>query len=252
MTSEQGKPAGVPVEGAVFLVTGANRGIGRAIVEGALGLGAAKVYAGVRDLASAEKLVTSYAERVVPLRVDLEDPATIAAAAEAASDATVVVSNAGILNVASATDADAVEKLEREMQVNVYGPMRLAAAFAPVLAANGGGAFAQINSTSSLRAVARYATYCASKAASYSIAQSLRIDLARQSTLVVSVHPGPIATDMADQIDLENTEPPRVVSDALFAALEAGEFLAFPDRFAQDLAETYRPFADAVVLKQEV
>ena len=143
---------------------------------------------------------------------------------------------------------EALEALDFEIEVNVKGLMRIAQAFAPVLRANEGGAFVQINSIASLRSFADFATYCASKAASYSITQALRQTLREQGTQVVSVHPGPIATDMANAAGLaEVAEPPTVVADAIISALEAGEFHVFPDTMARELWHNYEGFARAVV-----
>jgi short-subunit dehydrogenase len=132
--------------------------------------------------------------------------------------------------------------------VNVYGLIRVAQAFAPVLAANGGGAFVQLNSVVSLKSFADFATYSASKAAAYSITQGLRDKLKAQGTRVVSVHPGPIATDMADAAGLTAVaDPPSVVADGIVAALAAGEFHVFPDKMARDFWSAYQGFARGVV-----
>ena len=132
------------VQNSIILVTGANRGIGRAMVESFLGAGAAKVYAAARSLETLNPLITEHGDRVVPIHIDLNRPQTIVDAASRANDVQMVVNNAGALQVASPMDGHAVEALEFEMQVNVYGLIRMAQAFAPVLKANGGGVFVQI------------------------------------------------------------------------------------------------------------
>ena len=138
--------------------------------------------------------------------------------------------------------------MKAEFEVNVLGLMRMARAFAPVLAANGGGAFVQLNSVVSIKSFPDFATYCASKAASYSITQSLRAVLGKQGTQVVSVHPGPIATDMASDAGLQDVaEPPSIVVEAIVSALASGEFHAFPDSMAQGLWKAYEGFARSVV-----
>ncbi len=239
------------VDGKIALVTGANRGIGKAIVESLLQHGAAKVYAAVRDLDSAAPLVEAHGSKVVPLAIDLSQPDTIVAAAKFADDVQLVVNNAGVLKNATPLADDAIDSLKFEIDINVIGLMRMAQAFAPVLKANGGGAFAQLNSVASIKNFADFATYSASKAASYSITQALRDLLDEQGTAVVSVHPGPIATDMADNAGLtEIAEPPSLVGDGIVAALKAGDFHLFPDTMAKQIGEAYRSFAENVVEAQ--
>jgi NAD(P)-dependent dehydrogenase (short-subunit alcohol dehydrogenase family) len=236
------------IKDRVVLVTGANRGIGKSIVVEFLRAGARKVYAAARTPTSLEPLIAAHGERVVPLRIDLNDPDSITAAAREAADVEVVVNNAGMLNVANPLASNAIDAMQQEMQVNVYGLMRMAQAFAPVLKQNGGGALVQLNSVASMKNFADFATYSASKAASYSITQGLRDILVQQGTRVVSVHPGPIATDMADSAGLaEIAEPAELVPRAIIEALEAGEFHVFPDTMARQIGAAYRGFARDVV-----
>jgi len=236
------------VQDSIILVTGANRGIGKAMVDSFLSAGAAKVYAAARSLETLNPLVTEQGDRVVPIHIDLNQPQTIWDAASRATDVQIVVNNAGTLQVASPLDSHAIEALEFDMQVNVYGLMRMAQAFAPVLKANGGGVFVQMNSVASMKNFADFATYSASKAAAYSITQGLRDVLADQRTRVLSVHPGPIATDMADAAGLRGiAESPPLVPEAIIAALQSGEFHVFPDKMAKQIGGVYENFAHHIV-----
>lgn len=239
---------GFDIKGKIALVTGANRGIGKTIIESFLHSQASKVYAAVRVLESASSLVQKHGERVVPIQIDLGKPETIAAAAEKTKDVQVVVNNAGVLRRANPMADDAIESLNYEMRINVIGLMEIAQAFAPALKENGGGAFVQLNSLASIKCFSDFATYSASKAAAYSITQALRELLAQQGTAVLSVHPGPIATDMADAAGLiEIAEPPSVVGEGIVSALKRGNFHLFPDSMAQQIWGAYESFAKNII-----
>ena len=240
---------GFDLKNKVVLVTGANRGIGKSIVEEAIARGAAKVYAAVRSLESANSLIEKFGDKVVPLQMDLSDPASIVAAANVATDVHIVINNAGVLKNATALDSHAIEAFQFEMDVNVYGLMRVAQAFAPLLKRNGGGVLVQLNSVASIKTFADFATYSASKAASYAITQGLRDSLREQGTHVVSVHPGPILTDMANAAGLgEIAEPPSLVATAIFDAVADGSFHVWPDTMAKNFGEAYRSYAEAIIL----
>ncbi|MEN8447359.1 MAG: SDR family NAD(P)-dependent oxidoreductase, partial [Cyanobacteria bacterium J06555_13] len=129
-----------------ILITGANRGIGKAFVDAFIEYGVAKVYAAVRRLESATPLVEKYGDKVVPVHVDLTEPSSITALAKEATDVQVVISNAGAFKGAGPLEENTISALEFEIGINVYGLIRMAQAFAPVLKANGGGAFIQLNS----------------------------------------------------------------------------------------------------------
>lgn len=236
------------IKDRTILVTGANRGIGKSIVEEFLHAGARKIYAAARKPESLDPLVAIYGDRIVPLHIDLNDPESITTAAQQATDVEVVINNAGIANVANPLASNAINALQEEMEINVYGLIRMAQAFAPVLKKNGGGAIAQLNSVASIKNFTDFTTYSASKAASYSITQGLRDVLKEQGTRVVSVHPGPISTDMANELGIgEIAEPAELVPQAIIAALEAGEFHAFPDTMAKQVGAAYKDFSTNVV-----
>jgi len=237
-----------PIENQVALVTGANRGIGKSIVEALIAAGAAKVYAAVRNTDSAQPLVEQFGDKVVPVELDLQKADTVKAAAEVATDVQIVINNAGVLTSTSALADDALDQLTFELDVNVYGLIRVAQAFAPVLKANGGGALVQLNSVVSLKTFTAFTTYGASKAASFGVTQGLRDDLAEQGTSIVSVHPGPIATEMLDGSGFEEmATPPSVVADAIIDGLRNDTYLVFPDPMAKDFGQAYDSFAKSMI-----
>jgi NAD(P)-dependent dehydrogenase (short-subunit alcohol dehydrogenase family) len=204
------------LEGTVALVTGANRGLGRAIVAELLSRGAAKVYAGARDPGSVD---TSDA-RVVPLRLDVTDAESVAAAAATASEVALLVNNAGIAEGRSVLAADAVETLRRQLETNAVGPVVVTQAFAPVLAANGGGAVVNVLSVLSWFAMPTSATYAASKAAAWSITNATRGELRGQGTQVVGVHVGYLDTDMAAHVEGPKVDPAALAVQVLDAVAE--------------------------------
>ena len=236
------------INGKLALVTGANRGIGRAIVDAFLHHGATKVYAAVRNLDSADPLIERYGDMVEPVQLDLAKPETIVAMAVRTDDAQVIVNNAAVYKAATPLDSDAIDALELAMKINVFGLVRMAQAFAPILRENGGGAFVQLNSIASLKCSSNFATHSASKAATYSITQALRELLGQQGTAVLSVHPGLIATDMASNAGLAGAaEPPSLVAEGIVAALKSGDFHLFPDTMAQRVGRAYESFSKSII-----
>jgi NAD(P)-dependent dehydrogenase (short-subunit alcohol dehydrogenase family) len=202
------------IAGSTALVTGAGRGIGREIALELLDRGAT-VYAGVRDAAHVQDA------RLIPVVLDVTDAEQVAAAAARVSNATIVVNNSGIGVPGSILGDDALEAAQRELDVNYFGTLRVARAFAPVLAANGGGALVNVLSVVSFLAFPQIATYSASKSAIWSATNSLRIELRAQGTLVVGVHMGFVDTDLTAGLD-EPKIAPSVVAQAIAEAIEQG------------------------------
>ena len=237
---------GISVTDKVAVVTGANRGIGKAIVESLLAHGARKVYLAVRKAGSTAELEQRFGDRVQTIEADLSDGESIKRLAATANDADIVVNNGGVLDPADPLTPQAFDTLQREFDVNVYGLLRVAQAFAPVLQKSGG-ALVQLNSVASIKNFADFATYSASKAAAYSLTQGLRDKLEPQGVQVLSVHPGPIATDMARQAGFDEADPVSVVAEGIVEALGTGQFHLFPDSLAKQFEAAYDSYADALI-----
>ncbi|MEM7136093.1 MAG: SDR family oxidoreductase [Myxococcota bacterium] len=240
----------VDIDGKVAFVTGANRGIGKELVRGLIAAGASKVYGAVRNPDSLAPLVTEFGEGLLaPVQFDLADEQSAIGAARFASDTEVLISNAGVMGAGSVLDDDFLQTLQWEIDTNLFGPVRLVRAFAPVLERNGGGAFVQINSTASLKCFdPGFTSYCASKAAAYSVTQALRMQLAQTGTAVFSVHPGPIATDMADASGFGSVaQPPSLVVEAILDAFNSGTFHVWPDPMSKQVGDAYRAFGKSVI-----
>jgi NAD(P)-dependent dehydrogenase (short-subunit alcohol dehydrogenase family) len=203
------------LDNAVVLVTGANRGMGLEFARQALQRGARTVYAGARDPS------TVTLPGVVPVKLDVTDPADIAAVAERCQDVTLLVNNAGIASFGGFLADDSLESGLRHFETNFYGPLRLSQAFAPILAAQGGGAILNMLSVASWITTPQLAVYAASKSAAWSMTNALRQELRAQKTQVLGVHVGYVDTDMTRDIPMPKTPPELVVQRAL-DALEAG------------------------------
>jgi NAD(P)-dependent dehydrogenase (short-subunit alcohol dehydrogenase family) len=214
------------LDNAVVLVTGANRGLGLEFARQALAAGARKVYAGARDPAS----VTL--PGVVPLRLDVNDAAQVAEAAAACTDVTLVVNNAGIATMGSLLQPDSMAGLDAMFDTNVRGLLRVSQAFAPVLAAHGGGAFLNVLSVGSWISSPGLGACAATKSAAWSLTNGLRIALKEQGTQVLGLHVGFIDTDLTRGLDLPKLAPSVVVEKA-FAALEAGQQEVLIDELSQ-------------------
>jgi NAD(P)-dependent dehydrogenase (short-subunit alcohol dehydrogenase family) len=210
------------------LITGANRGIGLAFAKAALARGARKVYAGARDPATVKL------PGVTALRLDVNSPADIAAAVGLAGDVTVVINNAGIAQFGGLLAADAEASLRQQLETNVFGVLRVSRAFAPVLAANGGGALLNVASVASWISSPALAGYAVSKSATWSLGNGLRNELRGQKTQVLTLHMAFVDTDMTQGIASPKSTPEDIVTKA-FDALEAGADEVLADEMTQQV-----------------
>ena len=210
------------LQDSVVFITGANRGLGLAFAQAALAAGARKVYAAARNPAS----ITL--PGVVPIALDVTDVAQVEAAARDCGDVTLLINNAGISLGSDLLSPNSVEKARAEFETNFFGVWALAAAFAPVLKANGGGAIVNVLSALAWATFPSVATYSTSKAAAWSLSNGLRNELREQGTQVTSLHVGYMDTDMTDGIDAPKSAPADVARVTL-EGVEAGLFEVLAD-----------------------
>jgi NAD(P)-dependent dehydrogenase (short-subunit alcohol dehydrogenase family) len=218
------------LDNAIVLVTGANRGIGLVFAREALARGARKVYAGARDPASVSL------PGVEAIRLDVTRDDHVAAAAERCRDVTLLVNNAGIASLGGFMAEGSLDAARTQFETNVLGPLRLSRAFAPVLAANGGGAILNVLSVASWISSPMLGGYGATKAAAWSLTNGLRHELRAQGTQVLGMHMGFVDTDLTRGIDLAKSTPEAVVKEAL-DALERGAEEVLADELTRQVKQ---------------
>ncbi len=201
------------IEGSVALVTGAGRGLGRVFARELVSRGAARVYGAARDPATVTE------PGLTPVRLDITD---------------LLVNNAGAMKASTFMNARSLDAARLEMETNYFGTLSMCRAFAPVLAANGGGAVVNMLSVVSFFTNPLNASYGASKAAELSLTNGIRVELAHQGTQVVAVHAGFIDTDMAAGIDAPKISPESVAQQT-FDAVEAGGIEVLADERTRNI-----------------
>ena len=217
------------IEGKAVLVTGANRGLGRELVEEALRRGARRVYAGTREPFAHPD------ERVVPVILDVTDAAQIREAVARVDSLDILINNAG---VALADDLSDRAVLEQHLAVNLFGTWDVTQALLPALTRSRG-AVVNVSSLSALAAVPVMPAYSISKAAGFALSQSLRALSAGRGVIVHAVLAGPIDTDMVRDLDIPKTSP-QSVARAIFDGVQRGDEEIFPDPLSATMADSWR------------
>lgn len=221
------------------LVTGANRGIGQALVEEALKRGAKRVYAGTRQpLAHLDG-------RVTPVILDVTNAAQIQGAVERVESLDILVNNAGLALFDDLSDRAA---LERHLAVNLFGTYGVTQAFLPLLTRSRG-AIVNVLSVAALATLPIVPAYSISKAAAFSLSQSLRALLAGRGVRVHAVLAGPVDTDMSKGFEVPKASP-ESVARAIFDGVEKGEEDIFPDPMSESMAESWRSGAAKALERQ--
>jgi len=217
------------ITGKTILVTGANRGIGRALVDEALKRGARRVYAGTRQP------LTHPDARVTPLTLDVTNAAQIQAAVEKVASLDILINNAGVALYDDLSDRAVIEQ---HLAVNLFGPYSVMQAFLPLLTRSRG-AIVNVLSVAALAPFAPIAAYSISKAAALSLTQSLRVLLAARGVRVHAVLPGPVDTDMSRGIDIPKSSA-ESVAQGILDGVERGDEEIFPDPMSGSIAESWR------------
>ena len=231
------------IKDSVALVTGANRGIGRAFVEALLERGASRIYAASRDIATLEAVVRLEAKRIRALKLDVTSVEDAHAAAAEAKDVTLLINNAAVLATGGLTDIP-VEAVRSNMETNFFGLLNVITAFVPVLERNKGD-IVNILTLLSLASMPGVAAYNASKAAGWSLTQSFRADLAKRGIRVHGVFPGAVDTEMARSFQIPKA-PAIDVAHATLAGVEANEEDIYPDPMSQQTYAAWREDHKAV------
>jgi NAD(P)-dependent dehydrogenase (short-subunit alcohol dehydrogenase family) len=212
------------IKNSIAFVTGANRGLGLAFARELLARGARKVYAGMRNTEGVD------IPGVVPVRLDVTDPDSIARAAAQCADTTLLVNNAGIARILESTLDPGVIDMAREIfDTNFYGVIRVSQAFAPILQRNGGGAVVNVLSDATWFARPFLSAYSASKSAAWSYTNALRIELRGQGTLVQGLHISFMDTDMTAGFDMAKISPQLVAQRSLDGVEKGSEEIMADD-----------------------
>ncbi len=226
------------IQNATALVTGANRGIGYAFVNSLLQAGAKKVYAAARNIDSLKAVAALDVNRVIPLQLDIVDQALVSALPAQVPDVNLLINNAGILAFGSILDVP-TETIASQFNTNFYGTLNMARALVPVIELNHGGAIVNVLTVVALASMPGLASYNASKAASWSMTQSLRASVAEKGITVHAVFPGPVDTEMAAEIEIAKTSPADIATTVL-SGIEANLEDIFPDPMSTEVYAAWK------------
>ena len=224
------------IENQTVLVTGANRGIGKSIVDELLNNGVKKVYAGARKVSS---LPQWNDDRVVALELDITNDAQVKAAVATAGDINILINNAGVATFASFFDDNGVDATKRDMDTNFWGTLNMMRSFVPVLEKNTTPAIVNVVTIGAFVNFPSIGGYSASKAALFSLSQGARMELAGRGIAVHTVNPGPIDTDMAKDFEIDKTSP-QVTAQNIIAGMKADQADIFPDPGGQGMFEVWK------------
>jgi NAD(P)-dependent dehydrogenase (short-subunit alcohol dehydrogenase family) len=217
------------IKGSTALVTGANRGLGRAFVAALRDAGCAKIYAAARNTDG-----FAPGSEVEPVQLDISVAAQVEAAVARCADVNLVINNAGVARFEPALGAPAMDDARLEMETNYFGTLAMCRAFAPVLKRNGGGALVNMLSVTSFFSAPAQGSYCASKAAEWSLTKAVRFELRDQGTLVIGVYAGYIDTDMTADLSAPKSSPAAIAARVI-EGIAAGTEDILADKRSRDV-----------------
>ena len=227
------------IDNKTVLVTGANRGIGKAIVEALVAQGAKRIYAAARDPDNLADLVKTAPAVIVPVRLDVRSASDISGLAAQIDQLDLLINNAGIATGSTFSGEDSLTIALGEMATNYFGVINLTHALLPVLRTSAQAAVVNISSIAGISNFPTLGPYSASKAAVHSFTQGLRADLRSANIFVQGVYPGPVETRLAEGIEMPKAAP-KDVADAILRGLDDGSEDVFPDDFSQAMHQVFR------------
>ncbi|MBC8161638.1 MAG: SDR family oxidoreductase, partial [Roseiflexaceae bacterium] len=219
---------------ATIFLTGANRGIGHALIEQLRQHGVRRIYAATRKPEAFKDIAS---DSLVPLKLDITDRRQVQAVAAQAHDTTVLINNAGALAFGSLLDSP-LELIMRDMDTNYFGTLHMVRAFAPMIAQNGGGAIANLLSLVSLASMPSLGGYSASKAALFSLTQAIRAELTGKGIVVHGVYPGAVDTEMIAGLTLPKANPAEVAA-AIVGGIANDVEDIYPGSMAQEMSQVW-------------
>lgn len=226
------------IQGKTAFVTGANRGIGEALVKALLAQGAERIYAAGRSLASLDHLVGLAPSKIVPVQLDVTKASDIVAAAKLIGDLDILINNAGIATGATFSGDASLSIAADEMATNYFGPINLTHALLPVLHKSKAAAVINVSSIAGISNFPTLGPYSATKAAVHSFTQGLRAELRAANIVVVGVYPGPVDTRLTEGFEMDKASPADVAT-AILSGLEAGAEDIFPDAFSRAMHQVF-------------
>lgn len=227
------------IANSVVLITGADGGIGIALLERCIALGAKKIYAAGLSLERLELIKAKYSNLIVPVVLDITDEDQIKNCSLQIPDVEILINNAGIELKASFLQESAAQKALLEMKVNYIGLINMINYFVPILEKNSQSLIVNILSVASSAVIQRLGTYCASKSAAHILTQSIKEDLAKKGIMVIAVYPGYVNTEMSQDVTHVEKASPESVAMSICEGIELGQSNIFTDAMAKSYFKMY-------------